>query len=1391
MTELNHRQTVTAESIVLLAQDPSATLPPAVDPAAFVALLDCPSSTVPAAAYLNALLSLLSRSPPSPSLLSSLLLSFLRLFLSRRLPRGDAAPVFRLFAPHLPFLERTHLPSLLELVVSDLSAVAEPDDALPLDLLPRLLDLAEGDELVDKMLDRLLAGEWSQSLLLKIVALLRELPRIGKARVSDFLEKIFLGMKVVDLQDLPSLIYQLLLLASKGINRREVISGILGFFGGFSKGQPSILRQVEGTVLMHVNFAVKQDPSLGREVLTIIRSDLHLINHFVVAVLFSMARVRRFNESCIGVLKTVVVTSHWDYKTSRDCKWLPDDLKEECLETAKCLEKSFLKAVNESNSGREHVVPSIVQFGFFLLESVDGDDGKQRGDSAGLMSIEQLSIKILMTLFEVHDMSRNEIIEQCKFRLLSLKPQKGMLIIKLLDNLVQSYPYPMLEYIAHLKELLDYFTFLQERMAIAIIDALLPLIKFSHDLQYYIILVVRKAMFKREETARVAATDAVINIISMENSSKKNGLRSFQESSSQASCSQQGDIPSRVEGCLFQELSGLLRRCLSQKARVKETLYEGLVKLVMLEPTIMNSIFDVLWPHFLQVYLEDKDFPLELDACFKLESGKVRVVEPLDHLLSCVSWLLLLQSHGKSEHQSEDLWPCFGFSLSQENEAGMATSAESFSNALFKIRRNLKNCKLQGPQGQKEDSSCLSLQKEKNSCLWQMLLRIVEVFVNIIVMEIEKAEGEEKLLLEKEIMEFAELHNYLEKDSSMNKQRTDNWKGASKELSNKINGELKEYAQVNQSRTFLATSTIHYLLLTAIESYNFNFPNSSIASQNNRESSSSIIDLCLKTMLFVLKVCLRHLKFVGSIRSGTSGDPFRRLLCGDIRLLGKPVMQLVWLLKSVLEKDKDLRKKDANGKMNRENIDPLFLSLLCLNELFKMNFSGAELSELVNDLLSLAAPELDLETGRNADPGINEEKSFLEDYQHMRFLHLFLEKRLEPLYSSLIDLSLFRESEVLAELLLIVGKKLPPAQRNSHGNWAVSVCQSKKVENSSAAQNVLLLAIHLLPAPTDLNVARDMASELLKVMGSEDKDPEHRSVKYPVINRSTRNAIATIILRVAESCIVDLEWAVSKVKAISAGNHVQPDLRKNLQFAENLHGLCLQEVLYVRSESLVYLLSSFVEMKLKDSQAEQLLKMTTRFYKLLAPMTKHQIASKGSKQILPSLKFQKLAEVACIRLTNPLYNFVALVQRNQNAQHKGIISKIKRENRCIPDLIFQIENYEKYLIQLSKSSNVNLLRYAKRSVARDFKILETKKVVVGEETTEHEHTLSSSTSENESSGESEGPDEENISEKIASAEPNGNITDVDSENDMNDQEMLIRKKRTKRSKVVEDSDVEA
>ena len=54
-------------------------------------------------------------------------------------------------------------------------------------------------------------------------------------------------------------------------------------------------------------------------------------------------------------------------------------------------------------------MPSIVQFGFILLESVEEGSLKEHCQSNGLLGIEKLGIQILKTLFEVHDMARSEV----------------------------------------------------------------------------------------------------------------------------------------------------------------------------------------------------------------------------------------------------------------------------------------------------------------------------------------------------------------------------------------------------------------------------------------------------------------------------------------------------------------------------------------------------------------------------------------------------------------------------------------------------------------------------------------------------------------------------------------------------------------------------------------------------------------------------------------------------------------------------------------------------------------------------------------------------------------------------------------------------------------------
>lgn len=59
---------------------------------------------------------------------------------------------------------------------------------------------------------------------------------------------------------------------------------------------------------------------------------------------------------------------------------------------------------------------------------------------------------------------------------------------------------------------------------------------------------------------------------------------------------------------------------------------------------------------------------LKINNCLKLVNGKVCFEEPLDALLSCVSWILVFQLHSKSTRFSEFSWTCLGFSLTQDNE---------------------------------------------------------------------------------------------------------------------------------------------------------------------------------------------------------------------------------------------------------------------------------------------------------------------------------------------------------------------------------------------------------------------------------------------------------------------------------------------------------------------------------------------------------------------------------------------------------------------------------------------------------------------------------------------------------------------------------------------------
>lgn len=214
------------------------------------------------------------------------------------------------------------MPAIVDSIISYLPRIIDSEDTHILAIFAKCIELIRFSneickplEYVDKAFDKMLNCDWSKVLLLKLVEIVKDLNFIGKGKRKEFLESVFSGMRNVDLQDLPGLVYQLLVLGSKGFGKKEVIEGIVMYFGGLKGG--SIMRQVEGTVLLHVNFAVKQNPSLGQVVLGLVRSNYRVFNHFTVAILLSVARVKRLTDSSIGVLKTSLFEAYKDLKFAR------------------------------------------------------------------------------------------------------------------------------------------------------------------------------------------------------------------------------------------------------------------------------------------------------------------------------------------------------------------------------------------------------------------------------------------------------------------------------------------------------------------------------------------------------------------------------------------------------------------------------------------------------------------------------------------------------------------------------------------------------------------------------------------------------------------------------------------------------------------------------------------------------------------------------------------------------------------------------------------------------------------------------------------------------------------------------------------------------------------
>lgn len=287
-----------------------------------------------------------------------------------------------------------------------------------------------------------------------------------------------------------------------------------------------------------------------------------------------------------------------------------------------------------------------------------------------------------------------------------------------------------------------------------------------------------------------------------------------------------------------------------------------------------------------------------------------------------------------------------------------------------------------GLLGQTKDEGSTPQQGERYKYSARILSGIIEVILNTVAIELEKATNEKKIELEKEFIDLVNLYESLEKHSSASahiSQTSGTRKGITQStaLDLTYKNELDSTKSSTERASFLATSGICQLFQTSFELYKHDATNR-------------------KLLLFVLNGTLCQIKSSSYV---AKDDPLKGLIYGDIKVLGPPLLKLIWLIM------RDQKKREAKGKKDNEDKRGLILlALRCLRELLTVSFQSADRMREVEDMLSDSVDVLDSECDHND----------LADGSNNQREEVFMTKLVKPLFYKLLHAKLFHEVEVIS-----------------------------------------------------------------------------------------------------------------------------------------------------------------------------------------------------------------------------------------------------------------------------------------------------------------------------------------------------------------------------------------
>jgi len=178
-------------------------------------------------------------------------------------------------------------------------------------------------------INRLLQMTWHRSLILPLACCLQDVT-FTPTHLTAVVKKLIRGMESVDQQELPPLVYQLLLLSKQGA-KRPILQGIAHFLArqpteGADTASTIQLRTVQSTIILHISMGLKSDQLLAAELLKVMKTTslqnplaLRPLN---MALLLSTVRVQRLGDQVVDLLRSLIVAAFKDAERLQHTPWI-------------------------------------------------------------------------------------------------------------------------------------------------------------------------------------------------------------------------------------------------------------------------------------------------------------------------------------------------------------------------------------------------------------------------------------------------------------------------------------------------------------------------------------------------------------------------------------------------------------------------------------------------------------------------------------------------------------------------------------------------------------------------------------------------------------------------------------------------------------------------------------------------------------------------------------------------------------------------------------------------------------------------------------------------------------------------------------------------------------